>query len=235
MWTGKKPNLKYFRTFGIECYILRDRKNLRKFDVKSNVGIFLGNSSTSKAYKVYNQSSQVIQKSSNVVINDTWYDQDIIESQSLIQDSIEDNPKDLEITKDNPNDILERDMDPNKDDIVPLDDTFEEMRKKHRFRLPKNHPISNVIGNVNELVVTRRQSRLNEMGLICYTSQLEPKNVEGAVGVESWTTTFQEELNQFTKNDVWYLVSRPKEKHVIGKKQMDFKEQIRGKWDHCEK
>ena len=101
MWTGKKPNLKYFRTFGIECYILRDRKNLRKFDVKSNVGIFLGNSSTSKAYKVYNQSSQVIQKSSNVVINDTWYDQDIIESQSLIQDSIEDNPKDLEIKKNN--------------------------------------------------------------------------------------------------------------------------------------
>ncbi|RVX21332.1 hypothetical protein CK203_002103 [Vitis vinifera] len=130
--------------------------------------------------------------------------------QKMARDSIEDNPKDLEITKDNPNDILERDMDPNKDDIVPLDDTFEEMRKKHRFRLPKNHPISNVIGNVNELVVTRRQSRLNEMGLICYTSQLEPKNVEGAVGVESWTTTFQEELNQFTKNDVWYLVSRLK-------------------------
>ena len=125
----------------------------------------------------------------------------------------------MEITKDNPNDILERDMDPNKDDVVPLDDTFEEMRNKHRFRLPKNHPISNVIGNVNELVVTRRQSRLNEMDLICYTSQLEPKNVDGVVGVESWTTPFQEELNQFTKNDIWYLVPRPKDKHVIGIKK----------------
>ena len=78
---GKKPNLKYFRTFGIECYILRNRKNLRKFDVESNIGIFLSYSTTSK---VYNQNSQVIQKSSNVVINDTRYDQDIIESQILI-------------------------------------------------------------------------------------------------------------------------------------------------------
>ena len=44
------------------------------------------------------------------------------------------------------------------------------------------------MSNVNECVVTRRQSRLNEMGLICYTSQFEPKNVEEALGDESWTT-----------------------------------------------
>ena len=24
MWTGRKPNVNYFRTFGSECYILRD-------------------------------------------------------------------------------------------------------------------------------------------------------------------------------------------------------------------
>ena len=75
----------------------------------------------------------------------------------------------MEITKDNPNDILEKDIDPNKDEIVPLDDTYEEMRSKHRSRVPKNHPISNIIGNINERVVTKRQSRLDEMSLVCYT------------------------------------------------------------------
>ena len=60
--------------------------------------------------------------------------------------------------------------------------------KEHRSRIPKNQPISNVIGNVNERVVTRRQSRLNEMGLVCYTFQLELKNVKEALGDESWTT-----------------------------------------------
>ena len=71
------------------------------------------------------------------------------------------------------------------DEVVPLGNTPEEIINKHRSRVPKNHPISNVIGNVNEWVVTKRQSRLNEMGLVCYTSQLERKNVEEALGDES--------------------------------------------------
>ena len=39
------------------------------------------------------------------------------------------------------------------------------------------------------------------------------KNVEEALGDESLTTTLQEELNQFTRNDVWYLVLKPKGTH----------------------
>ena len=56
------------------------------------------------------------------------------------------------------------------------------------------------------------------MSLICYTSQLEPKNVEEVLGDEYWTIALQKELNQFTRNDVWYLVPRPKDKHFIGTK-----------------
>ena len=120
-----------------------------------------------------------------MVINDTGYDQDIIDNQILTQESIGDNPKVLETTKDNPNDILKRDIDLNNDEVVPLDDTPKEIRDKHRSKIPKIYPISNVIGNVNEHVVTRRQSRLNEMGLVRYTSQLEPKNVGEDLGDEN--------------------------------------------------
>ena len=59
----------------------------------------------SKAYRVYNQNSQVIQDSSNIVINDTGYDHNIIDNQISTQESIENNPKDLETSKDNPNNI----------------------------------------------------------------------------------------------------------------------------------
>ena len=52
LWRGKKPIVKYFRIFGSDCYILRDRENLEKFDAKSDKGYFLGYSSTSRAYKV---------------------------------------------------------------------------------------------------------------------------------------------------------------------------------------
>ena len=55
LWRGRKPNVKYFRIFGSTCFILKDRENVGKFDSWSNEGIFLGYSSTSKAYRVYNK------------------------------------------------------------------------------------------------------------------------------------------------------------------------------------
>ena len=142
LWIGRKPNLKYFRTFDSECYMLKDRENFGKFDVKSDLGIFLGYSIMSKVYSVYNQNSKIIQESSNVVVNDIGYDHDIIESQILTHKSIEDNPKDLEITKENSNDIPKRNIDPDMDENVPLDDALEEIKNKHRSKIPKNHPIS---------------------------------------------------------------------------------------------
>ena len=67
---GKKSVVKYFRIFGSDCYILRDRENLEKFDAKSEKGYFLGYSSISRTYRVYNLRTKTVMESSNVVIND---------------------------------------------------------------------------------------------------------------------------------------------------------------------
>ena len=56
---------------------------------------------------------------------------------------------------------------------------------KHKSKVPKNYLISNVKSNMNQLMVTKRQSRLNKTSLVCYTSQLEPKSMEKALGDES--------------------------------------------------
>jgi hypothetical protein len=74
IWRGKKPTVKYFRTFGSTCYILRDRENLGKFDPKSDEGIFLGYSSTSRAYRVFNKRTETLMESINVVIDDEEID-----------------------------------------------------------------------------------------------------------------------------------------------------------------
>ena len=52
LWKGRKPNVKYFRIFGSTCFILKYRENMRKFDSRSDEGIFLGYSSISKAYQI---------------------------------------------------------------------------------------------------------------------------------------------------------------------------------------
>ena len=70
LWRGKKPVVKYFRIFGSDCYILRNRDHLEKFDAKSDEGYFLWYSSTSRAYRVYYLRTKTIMESSNVVIND---------------------------------------------------------------------------------------------------------------------------------------------------------------------
>ena len=70
LWRGKKPVVKYFGIFGSDCYILRDRENLEKFDGKSDKRYFLGYLSTSRAYKVYNLRTKIVMELSNVVIND---------------------------------------------------------------------------------------------------------------------------------------------------------------------
>ena len=70
LWRGKNPVVKYFRIFGSDCYILHDRENLEKFDAKSDKGYFLGYSSTSRAYRVYNLRTKTVMESSNVVINE---------------------------------------------------------------------------------------------------------------------------------------------------------------------
>ena len=56
--------------FGSRCYILNDRENLGKFDAKSDEGIFLGYSTTSQAYRVFNKRTKTVMESISVEIDD---------------------------------------------------------------------------------------------------------------------------------------------------------------------
>ena len=63
--------MKYFRIFGSICFILKDRENVGKFDSRSDEGIFLGYSSTSKAYRVYNKRTMKVIETVNIVIDES--------------------------------------------------------------------------------------------------------------------------------------------------------------------
>ena len=63
--------MKYFRIFGSTCFILKDRENVGKFDSRSDEGIFLGYSSTSKDYRVYNRRTIKVMETMNVVIDES--------------------------------------------------------------------------------------------------------------------------------------------------------------------
>ncbi|GJR34167.1 retrovirus-related pol polyprotein from transposon TNT 1-94 [Tanacetum coccineum] len=80
----------------------------------------------------------------------------------------------------------------------------------------RNHPLENVIGNINQR--TSRSLAQNQSNFFYFISTIEPKNVNEALKDESWIIEMQEELNQFIANDVWELVPQPKNMTIIGTK-----------------
>ncbi|GJZ53291.1 zf-CCHC domain-containing protein [Tanacetum coccineum] len=80
----------------------------------------------------------------------------------------------------------------------------------------KNHPLDQVIGNLNQR--TLRSQAKNHSNFFCFISTIEPKNINEALKDESWVIAMQEELNQFVANDVWDLVPLHMSKSVIGTK-----------------
>ncbi|GJT73644.1 retrovirus-related pol polyprotein from transposon TNT 1-94 [Tanacetum coccineum] len=72
----------------------------------------------------------------------------------------------------------------------------------------KNHPLENVIGNLNQR--TLRSQAQNQSNFFYFISTIEPKNMNEALKDESWIIAMQEELNQFVANDVWELVPQTK-------------------------
>ena len=67
LWKNKKPNISYFKVFRCKCFILNTKDNLGKFDAKSDVGIFLGYSTLSKAFRVFNKITMVVKESIHVI------------------------------------------------------------------------------------------------------------------------------------------------------------------------
>ena len=91
---------------------------------------------------------------------------------------------------------------------------------KPSLRVVKNHLESNIIGSLDEGLRLRKGSIIitNHVMYHCYLAQFEPKKVEETLQDENWVDSMHEKLNQFIRNDVWELVPRPKDAHVIGTK-----------------
>nr|GEW13350.1 hypothetical protein [Tanacetum cinerariifolium] len=63
---NRKPSVKFFHIFGSLCYIVRDGENLDKMKEKGDECIFVGYSTQSRAYRVFNKRTRVIMESIHV-------------------------------------------------------------------------------------------------------------------------------------------------------------------------
>nr|GEZ46968.1 integrase, catalytic region, zinc finger, CCHC-type, peptidase aspartic, catalytic [Tanacetum cinerariifolium] len=51
----RKPNIKFLHVFGCRCYLLNDYEDLGKLKAKGNIGVFVGYSKESAAFRIYNK------------------------------------------------------------------------------------------------------------------------------------------------------------------------------------
>ena len=70
---GRVPNISHLRIFGCKCFVHNnDKDSLGKFDPRSDEGIFLGYSSRSKAYKMFNKVTNKIEESIHVAFDGSF-------------------------------------------------------------------------------------------------------------------------------------------------------------------
>jgi hypothetical protein len=79
-----------------------------------------------------------------------------------------------------------------------------------------NKIIDRILSDIHKGVTTR-----SRVAHFCehysFVSSIEPYRVEDALRDLDWVLAMQEELNNFTRNEVWHLVPRPNQ-NVVGTK-----------------
>jgi len=221
LFKGRKPNISYFHQFGCACYILNNKVYLKKFDAKAQKGIFLGYSKRSKAYRLYNLETHCVEESMHVKFDDKEPGSKTLEQDESIAGSEESD------------DYSEPDQTPELDDTseavtapdVPVVEASEEahinsqqvIQSRKSFKYKSSHPGNQIIGNKESPRRTRSHFRPEEsaLGLL---SVIEPTKVDEALADDGWILAMLDELNQFKRNDVWDLVSKPEHKNIIGTK-----------------
>ena len=69
---NRKPNVKFFHIFGSRCFLYNTKYQKNKFQEKADEAIFLGYSLNSKAYRVLNKRTKVIEESFDVTFDEDY-------------------------------------------------------------------------------------------------------------------------------------------------------------------
>jgi hypothetical protein len=82
--------------------------------------------------------------------------------------------------------------------------------------IQQDHPVNSIIGYIRKGVTTR-----SRVAHFCehysFVSSIEPYMIEDTLRDPDLVVAMQEELNNFTRNEVWQLVPRPNQ-NVVGTK-----------------
>jgi hypothetical protein len=274
--TCNKPKVDYFRVFGCKCFIFNKKLKSSKFASRVDEGFLLGYASNVHEYRVFNNTTGLVEIAVDVTFDESNGSQGHISSDTarneippneaikkLAIGEVKPQEKDddegrirttnrvvdggAKVVGENPSiqanpstsshPILEEVLLPqdiptiveNEQEEVASEEPIEQVESDDQIQrhslvphprvhqgIQRDHPVDNILGSIRRGVTTR--SRLaNFCEFYSFVSSLEPLKVEEALRDPDWIIAMQEELNNFTRNEVWSLVARPKQ-NAIGTK-----------------
>jgi hypothetical protein len=246
--TGKNPNVSYFRVFGSKCFILIKRGRKSQFAPKAVEGFLLGYDSNTRAYRVFNKSTRLVEVSCDIVFDETNGSQveqvdldelddeeapcialrnmfigDVCPKESEEPTQAQDQPsssnqaspptQDEDQAQDNEDEDQEdetpqvEDMDQGGDEIDQDKEDGQEIKGQRpphprvHQAIQRDHPINSILGDIHKgVTTTSRVTHFCEH--YSFVSSIEPYRVEDALRDLDWVLAMQEELNNFTRNEV---------------------------------
>nr|GEX85737.1 retrovirus-related Pol polyprotein from transposon TNT 1-94 [Tanacetum cinerariifolium] len=205
----RKPNIKFFRVFECRCYLLNDYEDVGKLKAKWDIGLFVGYSKESAAFRNYNKRTQEVFHESSESFQEE-------SSLSSLNDDVHQSVEEVAVPLSNTQSISNN-MVPNVDKASTshsvfnehLDDayfyastSFHDPSNVHIFYQPyphekkwtKDHPLHKIIGDLKSSVRTRGQLE-NSCLFLCLLSSIEPANVAEALRYANWVNAIQDELD----------------------------------------
>jgi hypothetical protein len=231
----------------LQMLYLRKGSRLSKFEKKCDEGFLLGYSSNSKAYRVFNKTHGIIEEAYDVEFDETNGSQDendnlddvcgiqlrnvmkimaiseikpkedddgsvvVIPSSSTINEETHQIQQNDEVEDDHVQDISSHSVPPQ------ASTSNSKIVSRIHHSIVKDHPVNQIVGDISKGVQTR-----SHIASFCeyfsFVSCIEPNCVDEALLDVDWVNAMHGELNNFTRNEVWELVERPKNNYVIGTK-----------------
>ena len=147
LWNDQKSNISYFHVFGYKCFIHNnEKKNLGKFDARSDEGIFLGYSISSKAHRVFNKNSRAVEESIHVVFDESIGKPKDIDEED---DKVETPNKDIQQLEQR-KDVESLENNQELEEIEPIDPSLP-----IDWKYAHSHPKDQIIGDPSQEVKTR--------------------------------------------------------------------------------
>nr|GEW14824.1 ribonuclease H-like domain-containing protein [Tanacetum cinerariifolium] len=192
LFHGRTPTLSFMRPFRCPVTILNTIDHISKFDGKADECFFVGYSLNSKAFRVFNSRTRIVEENLHIIFSEST--PNVVDPMSSHDDgskpSSDDGKKvDEDLRKNEYNELL---FDPNmpaledvsifnfsnddEDNGIVADmnnlDTTIQVSPIPTTRIHKDHPLDQVIGDFKSAIQTRKMSKnLEEHRFVCTIQQ----------------------------------------------------------------